>query len=66
MADKMIEYAKNQEEICRKNDTIALRLYDEYGVNRGLRDENGNGVEIQGSSNTIKILSNRGYPIISN
>ena len=30
--------------MCRKNDSIAPRLYEEYGVNRGLRDENGNGV----------------------
>ena len=58
MADKMIEYAKNQEEICRKNDTIALRLYDEYGVNRGLRDENGNGV-LTGLTNISKIVSSK-------
>lgn len=58
MTDKMIEYAKNQEEICRKNDTIALRLYDEYGVNRGLRDENGNGV-LTGLTNISKIVSSK-------
>ena len=58
MTDKMIEYAKNQEEICRKNDTIALRLYDEYGVNRGLREENGNGV-LTGLTNISKIVSSK-------
>ena len=30
--------------ICRKNDYIAPRLYEEYGVNKGLRDEKGRGV----------------------
>ena len=38
------EYAKKQETVCRVNDGIAPRLYEEYGVNQGLRDEKGNGV----------------------
>ena len=52
------DYMKQQEAICRKNDSIALRLYEEYGVNRGLRDENGNGV-LTGLTNISKIVSSK-------
>ena len=31
---KMNEYVAIQEKICEKNDYIAPRLYDEYGVNQ--------------------------------
>ncbi|MGN1184335.1 MAG: citrate/2-methylcitrate synthase [Oliverpabstia sp.] len=58
MRNKIIEYAKQKEEICRKNDNISPRLYEEYGVNRGLRDENGNGV-LTGLTNISKIVSSR-------
>lgn len=54
----MIEYIKHNEEICRKNDFIDQRLFDEYGVNRGLRDENGNGV-LTGLTRISKIVSSR-------
>lgn len=50
------EYAKQVENICIKNDSISPRLYDEYGVNLGLRDENGNGV-LTGLTNISKIIS---------
>lgn len=50
------EYIKSKEDVCRKNDTIAKRLYDEYGVKKGLRDENGNGV-LAGLTNISKIVS---------
>lgn len=50
------EYAKQVENICIKNDSISPRLYDEYGVNLGLRDENGNGV-LTGLTNISKITS---------
>ncbi|MDD6306698.1 MAG: citrate/2-methylcitrate synthase [Clostridiales bacterium] len=56
--DLMNDYAKRQEEICRKNDNIAPRLFEEYGVNRGLRDENGNGV-LTGLTNISKIKSSK-------
>ena len=56
MIKKLSEYTKQQEEICRKNDSISPRLYEEYGVNRGLRDENGNGV-LTGLTNISKIKS---------
>ncbi|MGM9536825.1 MAG: citrate/2-methylcitrate synthase [Candidatus Onthomonas sp.] len=52
------EYFENQEAVCRKNDNIAPRLYEEYGVNKGLRDENGNGV-LTGLTNISKIVSSR-------
>lgn len=51
-------YAAQMESICRKNDNIAPRLYDEYGVNKGLRDENGNGV-LAGLTNISKIVSSK-------
>ena len=38
------KYYSDHEAICRKNNFIAPRLYEEYGVNKGLRDEKGNGV----------------------
>ena len=52
------EYIANKERLCRKNDTIARRLYDEYGVKKGLRDENGNGV-LAGLTNISKIVSSQ-------
>ena len=58
MMDLMNDYAKRQEEICRKNDNIAPRLFEEYGVNRGLRDENGNG-GLTGLTNISKIKSSK-------
>ncbi|MGN0607202.1 MAG: citrate/2-methylcitrate synthase [Oscillospiraceae bacterium] len=41
---QMIEYMNELERSCRKNDFIDRRLYDEYDINQGLRDEKGNGV----------------------
>lgn len=58
MTKWMDHYVKEKEEICRKNDCIDQRLYDEYGVNRGLRDEKGNGV-LTGLTNISKIVSTR-------
>lgn len=72
------KYTDTLQKICMKNDTIAPRLYDEYGVNLGLRDENGNGV-LTGLTKISKIISStlvggqkvpadgklwyRGYPV---
>lgn len=58
MQNLVSNYAKQKEQICRKNDSIDLCLYEEYGVNRGLRDENGNGV-LTGLTNISKIVSSR-------
>lgn len=58
MTKQLNEYITRKEEICRKNDSIAPRLYDEYGVNRGLRDEKGNGV-LTGLTNISEVVSSR-------
>lgn len=55
---KMNEYAAEQKVICEKNDYIAPRLYEEYGVNRGLRDDRGIGV-LTGLTNISKIVSSK-------
>ena len=52
----MMSYADRQKEICRKNDTIPDNLFQEYGVYRGLRDQNGKGV-VTGLTNISKIVS---------
>ena len=54
--NKLLDYAKNREEICRANDTIAPEMYGYYGVKRGLRDENGNGV-LAGLTNISKVIA---------
>ncbi|MDE6970770.1 MAG: citrate/2-methylcitrate synthase [Eubacterium sp.] len=54
----MNEYIARQEEVCRRNDMISPRLYEEYGVNLGLRDENGNGV-LTGLTRISKIVSSK-------
>ena len=41
---QMNEYMNELERSCRENDFIDRRLYDEYDINQGLRDEKGNGV----------------------
>ena len=56
--EKMNEYAGKLETVCVRNDNIAPRLYEEYGVNRGLRDENGRGV-LTGLTNISKIVSSK-------
>ena len=58
MTRSIEEYAKKQETMCREHDAIDRRLYDEYGVNCGLRDENGNGV-LTGLTNISKIVSSK-------
>lgn len=56
--EQMNDYTNRQEMVCRKNDTISPRLYEEYGVNLGLRDENGNGV-LTGLTKISKIVSSK-------
>ncbi len=56
--EQMNDYLHRQEAICRSNDTISPRLYEEYGVNLGLRDENGNGV-LTGLTKISKIVSSK-------
>ncbi len=52
------DYTTRSETVCRRNDTISPRLYEEYGVKKGLRDENGNGV-LAGLTNISKITSSK-------
>lgn len=54
--DELMNYAIKQEAICRKNDSISDALFEEYGVNRGLRDMNGKGV-LTGLTTISKIIS---------
>ena len=52
------DYTTRSEAVCRRNDTISPRLYEEYDVKKGLRDENGNGV-LAGLTNISKITSSK-------
>lgn len=54
--EEILDYAKEQESICRKNDSISDNLFQEYGVNRGLRDQDGKGV-LTGLTNISKIIA---------
>ncbi len=49
-------YASGKQQMCIDNDTISDSLFDEYGVNRGLRDVNGRGV-LTGLTKISKIVS---------
>ena len=49
-------YTQRQEDICFQNDRIHPELYEEFGVKRGLRDKNGNGV-LAGLTNISRINS---------
>lgn len=49
-------YIEKYRDLCVENDTISDELFKEYGVNRGLRDINGNGV-LTGLTNISKIES---------
>lgn len=49
-------YVKEKEAVCRRNDDISPNLFEEYGVNQGLRDVKGNGV-LTGLTNISKIIS---------
>ena len=53
-----IAYAQDLLATCLQNDSISPRLYEEYGVNLGLRDERGNGV-LTGLTNISKISSSK-------
>ena len=54
--NELMNYAMKQESVCRKNDSISDALFEEYGVNRGLRDMNGKGV-LTGLTTISKIVS---------
>lgn len=54
--DKWKDYTEKYQQLCIEHDTISDALFKEYGVNRGLRDLNGNGV-LTGLTNISKIDS---------
>lgn len=56
MGNHIREYAESKQELCRKNDEISNELYEQYGVNRGLRDINGKGV-LTGLTTISKMVS---------
>ena len=49
-------YTEKYQKLCMENDVIQDSLFKEYGVNRGLRDVNGNGV-LTGLTNISRIDS---------
>ncbi len=55
---EIIEYIASKETVCQKNDEIDPKLYEEYGVKKGLRDKNGNGI-LAGLTNISKIVSSK-------
>ena len=56
--DSAILYAKRKESLCQKHDVVQPDLYQEYGVKRGLRDEEGRGV-LTGLTNISEITAFR-------
>ena len=48
------QYMEQQAKVCEKNDAINPCLYTQYGVKKGLRDENGQGV-LTGLTNISQI-----------
>ena len=56
MENILEEYALNQYKKCETNLSIDERLFDEYGVKRGLRDKNGTGV-LAGLTNVSNIIA---------
>ncbi|MDD6571169.1 MAG: citrate/2-methylcitrate synthase [Thermoflexaceae bacterium] len=53
---EIMKYAEKVKSLCLENDTISDDLFREYGVNRGLRDQNGKGV-LTGLTNISKVVS---------
>ena len=56
MTKWMNDYAEQNEIVCRRNDYIDPRLFEEFGVNLGLRDDKGKGV-LTGLTRISKIIS---------
>ena len=54
--DKLLNYAKSNVDLCVTHDSINKGLYAEYGVKKGLRDENGQGV-LTGLTNISQITA---------
>ena len=56
MSIDLEKYTRKKEDIVRQNDNISPRLFTEYGVFRGLRDEHGVGV-LTGLTNISDLVS---------
>ncbi len=56
--EQLNAYTLKQEQLCRSADKIPQELYNEYQVNRGLRDLDGNGV-LTGLTNISKIVASK-------
>jgi len=56
LMNKVQKYVKDHEELCIKNDLIPHGLFEEYGVKKGLRDLNGQGV-LTGLTNISQVRS---------
>ena len=56
--NNMDNYMEQMAVLCENNDSINKNLYSEYGVKRGLRDENGQGV-LTGLTNIQRIQYKR-------
>ena len=54
--NKVEKYVKDHEGVCVKNDTIPQELFEKYGVKKGLRDLNGQGV-LTGLTNISQVRS---------
>ncbi|MBP3677179.1 MAG: citrate/2-methylcitrate synthase [Agathobacter sp.] len=54
--DQVKAYAEGKRDLCVKVDTIPEELFRKFGVNRGLRDENGKGV-LTGLTTISKVIS---------
>lgn len=52
--ENVLDFTSRYGNICRQADYIPQELFDEYGVQRGLRDKNGNGV-LTGLTNISRI-----------
>ena len=52
--EQLENYTVQYGEVCKENNRIDIDLYDQYGVKRGLRDKNGEGV--------LAGLTNISYP----
>ena len=56
MDEENAEYMLEHAGLCRAADRLEPQMFDEYGVQRGLRDKNGNGV-VAGLTNISRIES---------
>ncbi len=54
--NKVEKYVQDHEDLCIKNDTIPQGLFEKYGVKKGLRDLNGQGV-LTGLTNISQVRS---------